>query len=185
MLQAELVGHREELLEVVIDPAKLESYNISQSELINVVSLNNRLVAAGNIDTGQGRFSVKVPGLFEEREDVLNLPIKTSGEGVVKLSDVADIRRTFKDADGYARFNGHPAIAIEITKRIGTNIIDNNVQVRKAVDDFTETWPDAIHVNYTLDASDWIYRSLGSLQSSIATAIVLVMIVVVLSLIHI
>lgn len=182
VLQAELVGHREELLEVVIDPAKLESYNISQSELINVVSLNNRLVAAGNIDTGQGRFSVKVPGLFEEREDVLNLPIKTSGEGVVKLSDVADIRRTFKDADGYARFNGHPAIAIEITKRIGTNIIDNNVQVRKAVDDFTETWPDAIHVNYTLDASDWIYRSLGSLQSSIATAIVLVMIVVVAAL---
>jgi multidrug efflux pump len=182
VLQAELVGHREELLEVVIDPAKLESYNISQSELINVVSLNNRLVAAGNIDTGQGRFSVKVPGLFEEREDVLNLPIKTSGEGVVKLSDVADIRRTFKDADGYARFNGHPAIAIEITKRIGTNIIDNNVQVRKAVDDFTANWPDAIHVNYTLDASDWIYRSLGSLQSSIATAIVLVMIVVVAAL---
>ena len=182
VLQAELVGHREELLEVVIDPAKLESYNISQSELINIVSLNNRLVAAGNIDTGQGRFSVKVPGLFEEREDVLNLPIKTSGEGVVKLSDVADIRRTFKDPDGYARFNGHPAIAIEITKRIGTNIIDNNVQVRKAVEDFTTNWPEAIHVNYTLDASDWIYRSLGSLQSSIATAIILVMIVVVAAL---
>lgn len=182
VLQAELVGHREELLEIVIDPAKLESYNISQSELINIVSLNNRLVAAGNIDTGQGRFSVKVPGLFETREDVLNLPVKTSGEGVVKLSDVAEIRRTFKDADGYARFNGHPAIAIEITKRIGTNIIDNNVQVRKAVDDFTANWPEAIHVNYTLDASDWIYRSLGSLQSSIATAIILVMIVVVAAL---
>lgn len=182
VLQAELVGHREELLEVVIDPAKLESYNVSQAELINVVSLNNRLVAAGNIDTGQGRFSVKVPGLFEDREDVLNLPVKVSGEGVVTLSDIADIRRTFKDADGYARFNGHPAIAIEITKRIGTNIIDNNQHVRQVVDEFTAQWPEAIHVNYTLDASDWIFRSLGSLQSSIATAIVLVMIVVVAAL---
>lgn len=182
VLQAELVGHRDELLEVVIDPAKLESYNISQGELINIVSLNNRLVAAGNIDTGQGRFSVKVPGLFEEREDVLNLPVKVSGEGVVTIADIADIRRTFKDADGYARFNGHQAIAIEITKRIGTNIIDNNNQVRAAVKSFTTNWPDAIHVNYTLDASDWIYRALGSLQSSIATAIVLVMIVVVAAL---
>lgn len=182
VLQAELVGHREELLEVVIDPAKLESYNISQGELINIVSLNNRLVAAGNIDTGQGRFSVKVPGLFETREDVLNLPVKVSGEGVVTLSDIADIRRTFKDPNGYARFNGHPAIAIEITKRIGTNIIDNNDQVRDAVARFTAEWPESIHVNYTLDASSWIYRSLGSLQSSIMTAIILVMIVVVAAL---
>ncbi|MDO9125655.1 MAG: efflux RND transporter permease subunit, partial [Parvibaculum sp.] len=182
VLQAELVGHREELLEVVIDPAKLESYNISQGELINIVSLNNRLVAAGNIDTGQGRFSVKVPGLFETREDVLNLPVKVSGEGVVTLSDIADIRRTFKDPNGYARFNGHPAIAIEITKRIGTNFIDNNDQVRDAVARFTAEWPESIHVNYTLDASSWIYRSLGSLQSSIMTAIILVMIVVVAAL---
>ncbi|MFA7639529.1 MAG: efflux RND transporter permease subunit, partial [Parvibaculum sp.] len=179
VLQAELVGHREELLEIVIDPAKLESYNISHSELINIVSLNNRLVAAGNIDTGQGRFSIKVPGLFETREDVLELPIKVSGDGVVTLSDVAEIRRTFKDADGYARFNGHPAIAIEITKRIGTNIIDNNEQVRRVVDEFTQDWPEAVHINFTLDASDWIYSSLGSLQSSIMTAIVLVMVIIV------
>ena len=182
VLEADLVGHREELLEIVIDPAKLESYNISQSELVNAVSLNNRLVAAGNIDTGQGRFSVKVPGLFETRKDVLELPIKVSGEGVVTLSDVADIRRTFKDPDGFARFNGHQAIAIEVTKRIGTNIIDNNVQVREVVDRMTKDWPEAIHVDYTMDASNWIYRSLGSLQSSITTAIILVMIVVVAAL---
>lgn len=182
VLQAELIGHREELLEVVIDPAKLESYGISQSELINIVQMNNRLIAAGNIDTGQGRFSIKVPGLFETREDVLTLPIKVSGDGIVTLSDVADIRRTFKDPDGYARFNGHQAIAIEITKRIGTNIVHNNTQVRAVVDEFTADWPDAIHVDFTLDASSWIHRSLGSLQSSITTAIVLVMIVVVAAL---
>src|SRR5690606_2916027 len=66
--------------------------------------------------------------------------------------------------------------------RIGTNIIENNQQVRKVVAEYTADWPEAVHVNFTLDASDWIYRSLGSLQSSIATAIVLVMIVVVAAL---
>ena len=182
VLSADLVGNREELLEVVIDPAKLESYHISQQELINAVSLNNRLVAAGNIDTGQGRFSVKVPGLFETRKDVLNLPIKVSGEGVVTLSDVADIRRTFKDPDSYARFNGKQAIALQITKRIGTNIIDNNQQVRDVVAQFTKDWPSAIKIDYSLDASDWIHRSINSLQASILLAIVLVMIVVVAAL---
>lgn len=182
VLQAELVGHREELLEVIIDPARMESYDVSQSELINAVSLNNRLVAAGAVDSGEGRFSVKVPGLFEDRDDVLNLPIKVSGDGVVTLSDVADIRRTFKDVDSYARFNGQPAIALQITKRIGENIVDNNQQVIEIVETFSESWPDEIQVNYTLDASTWIFRALGSLQASIITAIALVMIVCVAAL---
>lgn len=182
VLQAELVGHREELLEVIIDPSRMESYDVSQSELINAVSLNNRLVAAGAVDSGEGRFSVKVPGLFEDRDDVLNLPIKVSGDGVVTLSDLADIRRTFKDADSFARFNGQPAIALQITKRIGENIVDNNQQVVQVVENFTANWPEEIQVNYTLDASTWIFRALGSLQASIITAIALVMIVCVAAL---
>jgi multidrug efflux pump len=182
VLQAELVGHREELLEVIIDPSRMESYDVSQSELINAVSLNNRLVAAGAVNSGEGRFSVKVPGLFEDREDILNLPIKVSGDGVVTLSDLADIRRTFKDVDSFARFNGQPAIALQITKRIGENIVDNNQQVIDVVERFSEKWPDEIQVNYTLDASTWIFRALGSLQASIITAIALVMIVCVAAL---
>lgn len=182
VLQAELVGHREELLEVIIDPSRMESYDVSQSELINAVSLNNRLVAAGAVDSGEGRFSVKVPGLFEDRDDVLNLPVKVSGDGVVTLSDLADIRRTFKDVDSYARFNGQPAIALQITKRIGENIVDNNQQVVNIVENFSANWPEEIQVNYTLDASTWIFRALGSLQASIITAIALVMIVCVAAL---
>lgn len=182
VLEAKLVGDREELLEVVIDPAKLESYNVSQQELINAVSLNNQLVAAGALDTGQGRFNVKVPGLFETRADVMNLAVKSSGEGVVTLGDLADIRRTFKDPDGFARYNGRPAIAIEVTKRLGTNIIDTNNAVRAAVAQETATWPPEITIDYTLDASSWIYRSINSLEASIITAISLVMIVVVAAL---
>lgn len=182
VLGAELVGHREELLEVIIDPARMESYDVSQNELINAVTLNNRLVAAGAVNSGEGRFSIKVPGLFETRDDVLNLPIKVSGEGVVTLSDIADIRRTFKDVASIARFNGQPAIALEITKRIGENIVDNNQQVIDVVERFSEHWPEEIQVNYTLDASTWIFRALGSLQASIITAIALVMIVCVAAL---
>ncbi len=182
VLEAKLVGDREELLEVVIDPVKLESYNVSQLELINAVSLNNQLVAAGALDTGQGRFNVKVPGLFETREDVMSLAVKTSGEGVVTLDDLAEIRRTFKDAESFARFNGTPAIAIEITKRLGTNIIDTNDAVRAVVAEETKSWPSDIKVAYTLDASSWIFRSIKSLEASIITAISLVMIVVVAAL---
>jgi len=182
VLEASMVGQREELLEVVIDPALMESYNINQTELINAVNRNNQLVAAGNVDTGQGRFSVKVPGLFETAEDVYNLVVKQSGEGTVTLGDIAQIRRTFQDPNGFAYFEGSPTIGLEITKRVGANIIETTEAVREIVEDESRFWDDGVKYAFTADISNWIYRSLGQLQASIITAISLVMIVVLAAL---
>ncbi|MDO7673134.1 MAG: efflux RND transporter permease subunit, partial [Reinekea forsetii] len=76
ILEATINGKREEVAEIIIDPAQMSSYNISHSELFNLVSRNNQLVTAGNLDTGAGRFSFKVPRLIETSEDILDLPIK-------------------------------------------------------------------------------------------------------------
>ncbi len=182
VLEAQLTGQREELLEVVIDPANLESYDVSQSELVTAITRNNRLVAAGSMDTGEGRFSVKVPGLFETAQDVYNLPIKVSGDGIVTLGALAEIRRTFQDPGGYARFNGNPALSIQVVKRVGENIIEINSAVRAMVAEAQSRWPDAIEVDFIADQSDWINRSLSQLEASILTAILLVMVVVVAAL---
>lgn len=177
--EATLSGNREEVLEVILDLTKLESYNINQTELINAVTLNNRLVPAGFIDDGQGRFNVKVPGLLESAEDVYSIPIKQNGEGVVTLGDVARILPTYKEASSFTRVNGEPAISISVVKRIGTNIIANNQSVRDVVAEFTKDWPENIKVGYLVDQSSFIYEVLGSLQSSIMTAIFLVMVSVI------
>lgn len=180
--EANLRGTREEQIEVLLDLSKLESYNITQQELLNAVSQYNRLVPAGFIDDGNARFNLEVPGLVENVQDVYDIPIKQNGEGVVSLGEVADIRRNFKDASSYTRVNGKPAMSIEVVKRIGTNIIENNKEVRTIVDGFTKDWPATIKVTYMIDQSNFIFEVLGSLQSSIMTAIALVMIVVVASL---
>ncbi len=180
--EANLSGRNEEILEVLIDLVRLESYDITQQELLQSLARNNQLVAAGFLDTGDGRFNVKVPGLLETTQDVYTLPIKQNGEGVVTLGDVAEIRRTFKDETVQTRVNGEPAIAINVVKRIGTNIIENNQAVRDVVKEFTADWPSTIKINYLLDQSSFIYEVLGSLQSAIITAIVLVMIVILAAL---
>ncbi len=182
VLEANLTGQREELLEVNIDELKLEAYKVSQLELITAVTRNNRLVAAGAIDAGKGRFNVKVPGLFATAQDVFSVPIKVNGDAVVTLGDIADIRRTFKDATGYSRINGRPAIAISIVKRLGENIVATNQQVKDIVKKTTADWSDKVHVDFALDESQMIFEVLGSLQSSILTAIALVMVICVAAL---
>lgn len=183
VLEADLQGQRDEQLDVIIDPARLESYNISHRELIQAVTLNNRLIAAGALDTGAGRFSVKIPGLFETRQDVNELVIKTNGDSVVTLGDVTDIRRTFKDATGYARYNGEPAISVSVTKRLGSNLIETVSAVRSRVADAQAAWPEdirqSVEVNFSLDQSINTLDMLGQLEASVLTAVVLVMILVI------
>ena len=182
VLEARLAGQREELLEVIIDRQKLESYGVSQADLLSIVNRNNRLVAAGAVDAGNGRFTLKVPGVFNTAADVMALPVKVSGVTVVTLKDVAEVRRSFKDRTRHALFNGRPAITIEVVKRLGTNILDNNDAVKKVVAATTRDWPAAVHVDFALDQSRLIGDILTSLQNSIMLAVILVMMLVVAAL---
>ncbi len=182
ILEARIQGQREDVLEIVIDPAMLETYNISYQEIYNVVSSNNQLVPAGEIDTGDGSFAVKVPGLIRTAQDALNLPIKRTENSVVRLQDVAEIRRTYKDATGFATFNGKPGMLIEVVKRSGANVLDTANFVRETIAEEQKTWPSTVRATITSDTSEEIGNQLGQLQSSIVTAVLLVMIIVVAAL---
>src|SRR6185503_11765836 len=182
VLDVDIGGERNEMLEIEINPAKLEAYGITQQELYAAVSNNNRLVAAGLIDTGHGSFAVKVPGVIENASDLLSLPIRANSTATVTLADVASVRRTFADPVTYSRLNGKPTLSLNVSKRIGSNIIANNAQVRAIVDKAAKSWPAGVHVTYLFDESTDIRDQLSSLTDSIILAIVLVMIIVVAAL---
>ena len=182
VLEANLLGDREEVLEVIIRPSTLEHYNISVEEIFNSLSRNNKLVPAGNLDSGIGRFAISVPGLIEQAEDLKELPIRQQGDAVVRLSDIAEIRRSFKDANTYARFNGSQTISIEVVKRIGANVVLTTQEVREKTKEVTETWPDQIKIDFSFDISNFIFEMISTLQISITNAILLVMILVIAAL---
>ena len=182
VLEADIAGDREDVLEVLVDPGRLESLHQTPGALLRSVARNNQLVAAGALDTGQGRFPVKVPGLFEKTEDVLEVPIRTSGNRVLTFGDIGFARRTFKDPTGFARVEGQPAIVLEVSKRIGTNIIDTIANVRALVREERRKWPEGVQVRFSQDKSEDIRNMLRDLQNNVVAAIVLVMIVVVAAL---
>jgi len=179
VLEATIQGERDELVEIVIDPMLVESYGLDAGELIDFVGRSNRLVAAGALDTGAGRFGIKVPGLLEGADELLALPVKVEGDAVTTVSDIAEVRRTFKDPESFARVSGEPALAIEISKRTGENIIATIENVRAVVERVTAGWPEGVEVAFTQDQSNDIRRMLTDLQNNVLSAILLVMIVIV------
>lgn len=181
VLEAGIAGNREEMLEVIIDPLRLEAYNVTALELINVVRNNNQLIAAGEVDTAQGTFAVKIPSSFENTHDFYNLPIKTNGDRIVRLGDLATINLTFEDRLGTARFNGETTIALQVVKRKGFNIIETANQVREVVAAAEKSWPKdlqvAVNVGTSNDQSRTVASMVSQLEGSVLTAIALVMIV--------
>ena len=186
VLEAALAGHRDEMVEVVIDPLRLESYNVTAGELINVVVNNNQLIAAGEVETETGAFAIKIPSSFDEQQDIYSLPVKTDGDRVITLGDIADIRLTFEDRAGTARFNGENTVALQVVKRKGFNIIDTVALIEAEVEAEKATWPkelqEAIKVGTSNDQSRQVNSMVSQLESSVLTAVALVMIVVLAAL---
>ena len=179
VLEVDIGGDREDLLEIIVDPQVLDSYQIDYAQLFSLVSNNNRLVAAGSLDTGAGRMPMKVPGVIETLEDVLSIPVKVYGDTVITFGDIAILQRTFKEPTGFARINGQPGIVLEISKRAGANIIDTNAQVRQVIDSARSLMPETLQIDYIMDQSDDVNMMLDELLNNVLTAVVLVLILII------
>jgi len=182
VLKADISGHRDEVVEAILDPYRLEQYNITADEMLRSVRANNLLIPAGEIDTAQGRFGIKVPALIETTEDIRNLPIRFTADGVITLGDVADIRRTFKDADGFSTINGQKTIAVDVRKRLNANAIETVAAVRAAVASYQGQFSQNINIDYIFDSSEYAQSMVSELQGNILTAMSLVLVLVVATL---
>ena len=181
VLEVDIGGDREDVLEIIVDPQVLDTYGIDYNELFNLVSSNNRLVAAGSLDTGAGRMAIKVPGIIENLDDVLGMPIKVEGDRVVTFGDVAMLRRTFKDPAGFARINDQPGLVLEVSKRAGANIIDTIEQVKQLLAQAQPLLPEGVTINYIMDQSSQVETMLSDLLNNVVTAVVLVLILILLA----
>ena len=178
VLEANIGGRRNEQVDVIIDTLALEGYNINIENLINTVNQNNMMVSAGEQDTGDGSFNIKVPGLYETIDDVLDTPIKTFGDSVITFRDIAKVKRTFEDRKSYANVNGKNSVTIEVSKRVGENIIDTIKKIKEVSEQVTKDFPPSVDISFSQDQSKTIQTMLNSLQNNVIAAIILVLIII-------
>ncbi len=185
ILEAKISGERTDVLEAIIDPARTESLGITFQEIAAAVSQNNALVPAGALETESGKFNIKLPGLIERPSDMANLVVRRGDDGaIVRLGDIAEVRRGYKDQTTLARFNGRQSVSLEISKRQGVNILEASEQVQALVDagSADPNWPSTINVTYSQSRSVYIKDMMSELSASIVNAVVLVFIVCIAAL---
>ncbi|QOL26727.1 efflux RND transporter permease subunit [Thalassotalea sp. LPB0316] len=182
VLEVDIGGDREDMVEIIVDPLLMESYGLDSGDIYNLVERNNRLVPAGTMDTGKGRFAIKVPSIFETVQDLLDLPIKVDGDKIITFADVSKVRRAYKDPTSFARLDGHRSVAIEVKKRSGENIIHTVDKVKAITAQEQQKWPSQVAVTYVGDQSREVKETLNDLQNNVFSAVLLVVIVVIAAL---
>jgi multidrug efflux pump len=182
VLNADLQGVRDDLVEVVIDPGKLASYGLRPDILIAGFAAGNQLVAAGALEGAMGRYAIKLPSLLETAEDVANLPVISTPSATVRVRDIATILPTLKEPETITRLDGRPAVAIEVSKRSGANLIETVDQVKAIAEEFKAVLPEGTEVSFSQDKSKDIRQLLFDLQNSVLTAVILVFIVILYAL---
>lgn len=171
-------GNRDEVLEITIEPSRLLANGVTVEQLIAALTRNNQLIPAGSMDAGKGSIALKIPSVVESADDLKQLPLFSDGETVVTLGDIADIRRTFKDRSNYVRVNGKQSVSLFPYRQVGANSIDATRAIRAVVQEFQPSIPDNIDLSITRDASEFDVQQITELEGNIATALLLVLAVV-------
>ena len=182
VLEVDIGGDREEVIEILIDALAIEAYGLNPATVISLVAANNQLVTAGAIDTGAGRLVVKVPGVIESVEELSKMPIKIADGTTIHFSDIATVRRSFKDASSWSRVNGQSSVVLDVKKRVGANILEVVGAARAIINEGAKTIQGDVNVSYLYDDSKTVRTLLGDLTNNVTAAIIIVMVVVVASL---
>ena len=178
VLEVEIGGDREEIVEILIDAGSIEAYGLSPSSIIGLVSSNSQLVTAGAMEQSSGRMVLKVPAVIETLDELMNMPIKAADDTSIKFSDIATIRRTFREAQGWSRVNGEPSVVLEIKKRIGSNLIELVKEARIEIDSYLVSQDQNVKASYLFDESNTVKNILSELGNNVIAAIAIVMVII-------
>ena len=171
-------GAREEFLEVVIDPTKMHAYKLSVEQLIASLSRNNRLIPAGSLQSGRGSMSIKIPAVVETANDMLDIPIYSDSDKVITLSDIAAVRRTFKDRTSFTHASGEKSITLFVYRRPEAYLIESAKEVELVVEEYQPLLPKSVRAFISSNYSSFAERLVTELQGNMVTSLILVMLVV-------
>ncbi len=123
VLNCDVLGALEREIRLEVDQDKLAVYGLTVPEIISLIPAENVNISAGGLETPGTKFNVRVPAEFIEPGEVNELVIAMRDGRPVYLTDVAQVRDTFKDRTGFSRLDGVESITVTVQKRLGENII--------------------------------------------------------------
>lgn len=154
-------------VQINIDPQKLKSLGISMDSVISRIRASNVNQPTGNIYRGNYQITVRVPGVFENLDELRETVIAQKGGTSVSLKEIATVEDASSKETSVVRINGEPGIQISVNKQSGTNTVRVAKGVLKEVENINSSISQ-VKVVPLVDQSVYISRSINNVASSVA-----------------
>ncbi len=175
--EVNIKGVSEREIQINVDPAKLEAYEMTFDDITSAVDYENMNVAGGEIVVDKTRRAVRTVGEFDKAEDLGNIIVKQEdGADIVYLRDLAEVVDGFEETKSYARLDKQPVVSLQVVKKARENLVVAVDKIRARLDAAkkNKNLPANLIVTLTNDNSEYIRSMVSELENSIIMGVIFV-----------
>lgn len=176
-----VVGGQNEEINVYIDKEKLSRYAISSETLLANLFSQGLLTTGGSVETDEQILPIHLSGIYQSEKEVAEQIIFTSPAGqVVRLRDIATIKREYAKPGSYIVKDGQKALVVSIEMRPGNDIVAFGEDVETVLSDFQRTLPESVSLYRITDLPKVVGDSVYSFLSDLLLSILIVILVLLM-----
>ncbi len=175
---AEILGAKNFALRAWLNPQKLAAYSLTASDIYAALSANNYLASTGNSKGQMVQINLAANTDLKSLDGFKNMVVKSSGDQVVRLSDVATVSLGSDDYDTTVAFDGKPSVFVGIQVAPGANLLEVIARVRKVLPDIQSQLPAGLSGGVIYDSTRFVNSSIDEVVKTLVEAVLIVTVVV-------
>ena len=162
----QVIGGREREILVSLNKTLLESYGLTQSQVVQALRQENVNISGGHITEGIYEFTLRTLGEYENLEEIKNTVLCVRKGNPVYLKDVAEVKDTYKEKRDFSRTNKKESVLLLVNKQSGSNTKEVVDRVIKEVSKLEKNLPSDIEFNLVFDQSRIIKKATGAVTQN-------------------
>ena len=172
-------GHRY-AMRLWLDPIKMAAYNITASDIKNVIDRENIELPAGSIEGDKRELTIRTLGLMKSPEEFNKLIIKENEFQIVRFKDIGYAELGSEERRTLLTRNGVPMVSVVIVPQPGANQINISDEVKRRLSEMNKDLPDDIVLDIAFDNTDFVRASIKEVEETIFIAFAMVAIILFL-----
>ena len=173
--KAELIGNKTYAMRIWLDPVRMAAFGITADEVRQVLRNNNYLAGVGQTKGAHVAIDLSATTDISQQQDFQNLVLRSSGDTLIRLGDVATTEMGAADYDSSTWFNGKTAIFIGIKQAPGANPLTVAGRIHELLPELREQLPSGLEAGIPYDASVFIEDSIREVFSTLIEAVLIVL----------
>ncbi len=178
--EVQIMGAANYSMRVWIDPIRLAARGLTAAEVLSAINASNYLSAPGKTKNEYVAYSITLKSTLQTPEAFGSLPLKADGDDVVRLRDVARVELAAESTDTIVQFNGEPGTFIGIFPTPAANPLNTAGAVIDELPTIQASLPDGMTMTLVYDATEQIGASIEEVFKTIAEAVAIVIVVILL-----